>query len=813
MDWIDLAARVLLDSSIRILAVGAVVALLLAALRVRRGAVRHAAWCAVLGAMLAMPALRMLAASLDVRVEIPRGVAIQAGEWLPDPIAPREIPASHAPAAIVTHPPEPVRAAIPAARSAPPKATLPWPAMAAAIYLVGLLVMSGRFAVGWYRMRRLGAASLPLSLPGGAVFENAAVTAPLTVGTFAPRILLPSDWTSWPAWKLDAVLAHERSHLRRRDPIVLLIVHVNRCLFWFHPVAWWLDREIRNAAEQACDDAAVSATGRPRQYAETLLDVAEALQRSGRAVSWQALGAGGNGSLGARIDRALQGGSARTPRARTAALAVGCVLAVSGAAACRQGATPPVVSLQPDPAFTAERDKNNQEQKARVAEETAALAMSLDDVARLETAARAKTADASALERLMRFYIWREKHPLSWNELIARRRPVALAIIASQPDQPVAMRASMLFRPSSDPAGREQAAAAWRAAVDREGTNPAVLRNASTFFAASDVRLAIDLLERARAIDPDAKAVALRSPAREGYWSVQLGVLYATAITGRGYMGGFPVSGGIDDALSAAVRERLKTSTDAHLLTAAGSTMIRVTNSGEPSATRALALEYLDRASQLNPSLVEARTQAVTVRRSDREWPAGRRLFAAQTAIIGADRLKALKPDDPERYRLMRESEAKALASLSEHDRFMLLASRTRYVGELGPTARQHAEEALALAAKFKDDPGYAVVLYDANMTLSRVALANGDKPRAIAYLLDASKVPPSDDIAYSFELASNRALKSFLDAGEHAAVVDHMERLAQVSVTAKERLQKSVEAIRAGKMPDWYQWQTARTN
>ena len=73
MDWIALAARVLLDSSIRILAVGAAVALLLAALRVRRGAIRHAAWCAVLGAMLAMPALRMLAASLDVRVEIPDG--------------------------------------------------------------------------------------------------------------------------------------------------------------------------------------------------------------------------------------------------------------------------------------------------------------------------------------------------------------------------------------------------------------------------------------------------------------------------------------------------------------------------------------------------------------------------------------------------------------------------------------------------------------------------------------------------------------------------------------------------------------------
>jgi tetratricopeptide (TPR) repeat protein len=817
MDWTARPIAVLLDSSIRILAVGAAVALLLAALRVRRGAVRHVAWCAVLAAMLAMPVLRMLAASLDVRIDLPRRVALATSHWLPEPNGDRDA-AAGLPAASpagVTRAPESARSFTPMERSSPDGAAPApprWPDGAMALYLTGLVAALVRLAIGWRRMHRLAARSRRLSLPGGAVFENDAVAAPVTVGTFAPRILLPTTWTSWPAWKLDAVLAHERAHVERRDPLVLLIVHVNRCLFWFHPLAWWLEREIRSAAEQACDDAAVRATGRPRQYAETLLDVADALRRSGAAVSWHALGAGGSGKLGARIDRALQGGSARTPAYRTAVLALGCALAVGVAAACRQKAAPSAAALQPDPAYAAEREKYRKENEARTADYEAGRTMSLDEAARIEARTRTGTPDMSELERLVIFYTWRDNHPLPWNDLIARRRPIALSIITSYSDRPIAIRASTLFRRSSDPVGREQAAAAWRAQVERAPANAGVLRNASTFFAASDVRLAIDLLERARSIDPDAKVAAPTFTGGARYWSTQLGYLYATAITGRTYTGGFPESGAVDETLSRAIRERMKTSTDAAALAAAGRMLLRAGGPGD-GPTRALALEYFDRAGQLDPSLVEARAQAVSTRRHDREWEAWQRLRAAQKGFVDQARIQALKPEDPERQRLLHEAEAQALAQLPERDRFVLLAELARYASYVDARLKKYAEEALALAPKFKDDPAYAITLHEANLTLGRAALAAGDRTRARAYLIDAAKVPPSDDIAYSFEVLSNRALKSFLDSGEHAPVVEYLERMAQVNVVAGERLRKSAEAIKAGRMPDWYQAQSARAN
>jgi hypothetical protein len=247
------------------------------------------------------------------------------------------------------------------------------------------------------------------------------------------------------------------------------------------------------------------------------------------------------------------------------------------------------------------------------------------------------------------------------------------------------------------------------------------------------------------------------------------------------------------------------------MLVAAASAIMRRTGSGGPDVS--LALECFDRASQLDPTLIKARGQAVAFRRHQREWGAQQRLFAAQTAIIGADRMKELKPNDPERYRRLRESEAQAAATLQEHDRFVLLAALTRYTNVVGASQRKYAEDALALSSKFKDDPAYSLTVYDANMTLSRAALADGDKAKAIAYLRDAAKVPPSDDIAYAPDLLAHRALKSFLDAGEHAAVVEYMERMAQLSVVSKDRMLKSAEAIKAGRMPDWYQLQSARTN
>jgi protocatechuate 3,4-dioxygenase beta subunit len=106
------------------------------------------------------------------------------------------------------------------------------------------------------------------------VSECPLIRVPLTLGILRPQILLPLDWTDWPVEKLRAVLAHERTHAERGDCALALLAEVNRCLYWFHPLAWWLQRQLASLAEAACDDAAIGSTGDRASYARHLLEVA-----------------------------------------------------------------------------------------------------------------------------------------------------------------------------------------------------------------------------------------------------------------------------------------------------------------------------------------------------------------------------------------------------------------------------------------------------------------------------------------------------------------------------------------------------------
>jgi hypothetical protein len=108
--------------------------------------------------------------------------------------------------------------------------------------------------------------------------------APITVGWFRPVAILPEHSHEWSRAQLDAVLIHEREHARRRDPLVQWLALLNRAVFWFHPLAWWLERRLAALAEDTCD-AAVLARGHDAQdYAEYLVDIARAVTRAGSRV-------------------------------------------------------------------------------------------------------------------------------------------------------------------------------------------------------------------------------------------------------------------------------------------------------------------------------------------------------------------------------------------------------------------------------------------------------------------------------------------------------------------------------------------------
>ena len=110
---------------------------------------------------------------------------------------------------------------------------------------------------------------------------SAACASPVTVGWLRPVVILPETWQEWSHNKLDAVLTHEHAHVRRRDPLVQWFALLNRAVFWFHPLAWWLERRLSVLAEQTCDDAVLARGHDPHDYSEYLLDTARSLGVAG----------------------------------------------------------------------------------------------------------------------------------------------------------------------------------------------------------------------------------------------------------------------------------------------------------------------------------------------------------------------------------------------------------------------------------------------------------------------------------------------------------------------------------------------------
>lgn len=102
------------------------------------------------------------------------------------------------------------------------------------------------------------------------------VDGPFATGVWRPAIVLPRalaeqlDDTA-----LDAVIAHELLHHRRRDLPLAWCAAAATTIFWFSPIAWRLSRRLSELREECCDaDVTRLGFATPRQYADALLSAA-----------------------------------------------------------------------------------------------------------------------------------------------------------------------------------------------------------------------------------------------------------------------------------------------------------------------------------------------------------------------------------------------------------------------------------------------------------------------------------------------------------------------------------------------------------
>jgi beta-lactamase regulating signal transducer with metallopeptidase domain len=124
--------------------------------------------------------------------------------------------------------------------------------------------------------RRLGLATTP------TICTTSAHLSPLVWWAGGPvRIVIPKallDQMDAQDWQW--ILAHELAHVRRRDHLVRWVEWLACVCFWWNPVVWWAQRNLRAMEEICCDDLVLSRLHpQPRSYADCLLSAVEFLAR------------------------------------------------------------------------------------------------------------------------------------------------------------------------------------------------------------------------------------------------------------------------------------------------------------------------------------------------------------------------------------------------------------------------------------------------------------------------------------------------------------------------------------------------------
>lgn len=229
-------------------------------------------------------------------------------------------------------------------------------ALLGALYVLGGLLVLGRFAAGLWTLGRWTAQGRTvrdpawteplrrLKGPGRAprLVASPAAPAPLSWGLPPGVILIGARQLARPQ-EASAVLAHELAHLRRGDWLFLALSRVALALFWFNPLVWRLHADLAAATEDAADAAALRHVDR-QTYARVLLSLASTLTPQG------AVGMTGPArSLKTRIKRIMTTPRNAPSRPLALAAAVAALIAIATPIAAVQ-LTPPA---PPAPAFLA----------------------------------------------------------------------------------------------------------------------------------------------------------------------------------------------------------------------------------------------------------------------------------------------------------------------------------------------------------------------------------------------------------------------------------------------------------------------------
>ncbi len=99
---------------------------------------------------------------------------------------------------------------------------------------------------------------------------------PGVFGIIRPHLILTRELLEeFTEEEFDTILIHELIHIKHRDNLWAHLQVIILCLFWYHPLVWWLIRRITNECENACDEEVIKCTGKNKVYAKAIFKVSQ----------------------------------------------------------------------------------------------------------------------------------------------------------------------------------------------------------------------------------------------------------------------------------------------------------------------------------------------------------------------------------------------------------------------------------------------------------------------------------------------------------------------------------------------------------
>lgn len=142
--------------------------------------------------------------------------------------------------------------------------------LAAAVWLTVGGALAGCSLVQYTVLRRKLREAVPYR---GEVYLSDSIATPFVMGVIAPKIYLPSDT---PKAERRFIIAHERHHLHRGDPLWKLLGYLALCVHWFNPLVWLAFFLGGKDMEMSCDEAVLNRLGEDirADYSQALLRLA-----------------------------------------------------------------------------------------------------------------------------------------------------------------------------------------------------------------------------------------------------------------------------------------------------------------------------------------------------------------------------------------------------------------------------------------------------------------------------------------------------------------------------------------------------------